>query len=60
MRLSNLRPHLRLLLLSITLSTSVCLAQFESGTVLGTIHDPSNAAIANATDVRRFPSIIAS
>ncbi len=49
MRLSNLRPHLRLLLLSITLSTSVCLAQFESGTVLGTIHDPSNAAIANAT-----------
>src|SRR4051812_15323835 len=38
---------LRLLLLSL-LATLCAFAQFDSATVLGTVHDPSGAVVANA------------
>jgi hypothetical protein len=31
------------------LTVTACLGQFESGTILGAIHDPSGATVANAT-----------
>jgi len=44
-------PFVRIILLlfiSFGLKTPLLLAQFESGTVLGTVHDPSGAAVPAA------------
>src|SRR3569833_2905675 len=37
------------LLIFTSLSASVALAQFESGTILGTVRDPTGAIVPNAT-----------
>lgn len=49
MRISSFFLRARGVCLLALLPASLLFAQFESGTVLGSVHDPSGAAVPNAT-----------
>jgi hypothetical protein len=45
----SFRAATRILCVSIVTSSFLAFGQFESGTVLGAVHDPSGANVANAS-----------